>query len=81
MEKNIKKSNAKVIMDFNLNLTAVRNGQTVRNEHMDGKFSMEIDEVKEFIRASVSSALKGVADSLEEKSDIENEFSPERFQD
>ena len=85
MEKANKKlqSNAKVVIDFQLNVTKIVDGQTVTNDHMDGKFSMEINEVRETIRTAVAGALKGAADVFDTEDDLsfEEEFSPDKFQD
>ena len=72
-EANNFKSNAKVIVNFQINVTKIQNGQTVTNNHMDGNFSMEIDQVRETIRTAVASALKGAADAF----DTEKELSLE----
>ena len=68
MKENIetnRTNDAKVVIDFQINVTKIQNGQTTVNNHMDGKFTMEINEVRQFIKTSVASAIQGVADSIE----------------
>ena len=67
------KNDAKVMIDFQINVTKIENGQTVTSNHMDGKFTVEVNQLRQIIRSSVASAVKGVADGLEDEIDFTND--------
>lgn len=73
MEKTIYKNNAKLIIDFQLNATEVKNGKTTLHFHTDGKFNLTAEQLREVLRATVSGALKGASDALDEKELVEEE--------
>lgn len=56
--------NSSVTISWTINVTKTNaEGQTSKS-HMDGNLSMVVNDYREFIRETVASAVKGVADGI-----------------
>ena len=62
MTKSDKKSS--VVISWTINVTKTDTEGKKSESHMDGNVSMEMKDYREFIRETVSSAIKGVADGI-----------------
>ena len=69
MTKSNKKSS--VVISWTINVTKTDTEGKKSESHMDGNVSMEMKDYREFIRETVSSAIKGVADGIDKNDDEE----------
>lgn len=62
-----RKSNNKssVTISWTINVIKTNTEGKTSESHMDGNISMEVNEYREFIRATVANAVKGVADGID----------------
>ena len=67
------KSNKKrpVVISWTINGTTTNTEGKKSESHMDGNVSMEMKDYCEFIRETISSAIKGVADGIDKNDDEE----------
>lgn len=68
MTKSNKKSS--VVISWTINVTKNTEGKKSES-HMDGNVSMDMKDYREFIRETISSAIKGIADGIDKNDDVE----------
>lgn len=61
--------NGSVIISWDINITRTYTDGQKNELHVDGKLSMEVREYREFIRETVASAVKGIADGIDKEED------------
>ena len=67
------KSNSKktVTISWNIKVSKSNENGNINESNMVGNISMEVTEYRNFIRETVSSAIKGVADGIDKNDDEE----------
>lgn len=69
MTKSNKKSS--VVISWTINVIKTNTEGKKSESHMDGNVSMGVEDYREFIRETISSAIKGVADGIDKNDDVE----------
>lgn len=67
MENSKSNKNSSVTISWTINVTKTNTEGQKSESHMDGNLSMEVKEYREFIRETVASAIKGVADGIDKE--------------
>lgn len=65
MENSKSNKKSSVTISWTINVTKTNTEGKTSESHMDGNLSMEVKDYREFIRETVSSAVKGVADGID----------------